>query len=137
MKFDLIDRVLETAPTRIVAIKHVSSAEEYLQDHFPSFPVLPGVMMLEALVQAARKLIETNHQPDHRLVLGQVRALKYGAFVRPGSTLRVEVDIQGRDESARTWDCKGTATLIDPQQAPGTSQTAVSGRFTLRPVNAQ
>lgn len=137
MKFDLIDRVLETSPARIVAIKHVSSAEEYLQDHFPSFPVLPGVMMLEALVQAARKLIETNHQPDHRLVLGQVRALKYGAFVRPGSTLRIEVDIQGRDEAASTWDCKGTATLIDPQQSAGTSQTAVSGRFMLRPVNVQ
>jgi 3-hydroxyacyl-[acyl-carrier-protein] dehydratase len=134
MKFDLVDRVLEASPDRIVTLKHVSSAEEYLQDHFPSFPVLPGVMMLESLVQAARRMVEPRCEPAQRVVLGQVRALKYGAFVRPGSTLRIEVDLLSHDPAAGTWDCKGTATLIDPQAAPGQSQTAVSGRFMLRPL---
>src|SRR5436853_5965564 len=53
MKFNLLDKILELSDTRIVATKHVSLAEEYLADHFPSFPVLQGVLMLEALTQAA------------------------------------------------------------------------------------
>ena len=56
MRFDLIDRVLECETDRIVAAKNVTMAEEYLGDHFPGFAVLPGVFMLETMVQAARSL---------------------------------------------------------------------------------
>ena len=56
MHFCLVDRILERSDDRIVTIKLVSNAEEYLRDHFPGFPVLPGVMMLEAMVQAGRAL---------------------------------------------------------------------------------
>ena len=48
MKFNLIDKVESLSADKIVAVKYVSLAEEYLADHFPTFPVLPGVMMLEA-----------------------------------------------------------------------------------------
>ena len=58
MRFQLIDRVLEREPDRLVATKCVTNAEEYLADHFPGFPVLPGVLMLEALVQAGRILLQ-------------------------------------------------------------------------------
>ena len=54
MQFTLIDNVLEQSQDRIRAVKQVSAAEEYLADHFPGFPILPGVMMIEVLVQAAR-----------------------------------------------------------------------------------
>ncbi|MHC4383289.1 MAG: hotdog family protein [Planctomycetota bacterium] len=57
MKFNLLDTILDQSPDRIVAIKHVSLAEEYLADHFPTFPVLPGVMMVETMVQAARRML--------------------------------------------------------------------------------
>lgn len=130
MRFDLVDRVLEISDTRIVTLKQISGAEEYLQDHFPSFPVLPGVMMLEAMVQAARRLCEA---PGTRLALGQVRALKYGRFVRPGFVLRVEVNLQGKDNGE--FDLKGEGRLCDPAAAPGAEMpVAVSGRFVLRPV---
>ena len=53
MRFTLIDRIVELEQgARITAVKSVSLAEEYLRDHFPRFPVLPGVMMLEAMTQA-------------------------------------------------------------------------------------
>src|ERR1051325_6749998 len=91
MHFDLVDRVLEQSSDRIVTLKHITAAEEYLQDHFPTFPVLPGVMMLEAMVQAGRRMLQDKSKKP--LVLGRVRALKYGRFVKPGSTLRVEVTL--------------------------------------------
>ena len=132
MHFDLVDRVLELTPERIVTLKQVSMAEEYLQDHFATFPVLPGVMMLEAMVQAGRRLVESRE--DGRglrmpLVLGKVRALKYGRFVKPGAALRVEVTLGKKLEGE--WDLRGEATVIEPG-AVGEAPTAVSGRFILR-----
>lgn len=133
MHFSLLDRVLELSPQRVVTLKHVSSAEEYLQDHFPTFPVLPGVMMLECLVHAARHLAVTQYQADPRLALGQVRALKYGNFVAPGSSLRIEVELHKQLEGGQ-FEFKGQAFLLDPQRSDGDTPTAVSGRFMLRPV---
>jgi len=127
MRFRLIDQVLERGPASLVAIKSVTLAEEYLADHFPGFPVLPGVFMVEAMVQAARELL----QPERpRFVLGGVRALRYGSFVRPGDTLRVEVSVD-RELDAAAVLLKGSGTVLRPD---GTSDTAVSGRFTMRPV---
>jgi 3-hydroxyacyl-[acyl-carrier-protein] dehydratase len=134
MHFSLVDRVLEASPDRIVTLKLVTCAEEYLRDHFPTFPVLPGVLMIEALTQAARELLR-RRGIAHRLVLGGVRAVKYGAFVRPGATLRVEVQIAQTPSPDGAWDCRGHAVLLDPQAPPDLDPPqAVSGRFTMRPV---
>ena len=58
MRFTLIDRILTLEPGRsITAIKNVSLAEEYLADHFPGFPVLPGVLMIAAMVPAVSWLL--------------------------------------------------------------------------------
>jgi 3-hydroxyacyl-[acyl-carrier-protein] dehydratase len=140
MHFNLVDRVLDCTPERIVTVKQVSAAEEYLQDHFPGFPVLPGVMMLEAMVQAGRLLAEHRGGPA-RLVLGQVRALKYGRFVRPGEVLRVQVE-WGKELPDGAIDLKGEGRVlpalagergaVNVDEAP----VAVSGRMVLRPVRA-
>lgn len=135
MHFDLVDRVIEHSGQRLVSVKQVSAAEEYLQDHFAGFPVLPGVMMLEAMVQAGRRLLELSETPGaSRLVLGGVRALKYGRFVRPGEVLRVEVVLGKSGEGA--YEFKGEGVVLTsgrPEPADG-PPTAVSGRFTLRPM---
>jgi 3-hydroxyacyl-[acyl-carrier-protein] dehydratase len=131
MKFDLVDMIVERSPDRIVAIKHVSLAEEYLADHFPTFPVLPGVMMVETLVQAARHMLAD--RGDRRLVLGEVRALKFGSFVRPGEALEVEVTVSKvLDDGA--VQCRGTGRVRRHGQEPDKGETAVSGRFTMRPI---
>jgi 3-hydroxyacyl-[acyl-carrier-protein] dehydratase len=133
--FDLVDAVLEQTADRIVTVKQVTAAEEYLQDHFATFPVLPGVLMLEAMVQAGRRLVGARMAADAPpLVLGTVRALKYGRFVKPGSSLRVEVSLLKALEGG-AFDLKGEAVVVSHADAPGTEPpTAVSGRFTLRPV---
>lgn len=130
MHFTLVDRVLEYSPTRIVTIKNVSAAEEYLQDHFPTFPVLPGVLMLEAMVQAARALTDREHPRAGLLVLGGVRALKYGRFVRPGASLRVIAELR-KSTPDNTFDFDGEVVLLEPDGSD--SGTAASGRFSLRP----
>jgi len=93
MKFTLVDQVLELVPhERIVAVKSVSRAEEYLADHFPTFPVLPGVLMLETLVEAARWLTWVGEDFAHSLILlREAKNVTYKSFVAPGETLRVEV----------------------------------------------
>lgn len=133
MRFDLVDAVLEQTPDAIVTIKHVSGAEEYLQDHFAGFPVLPGVMMLEAMVQAGRRLIEADHAPsDPPLVLGTVRGLKYGRFVPPGCSLVVRAE-RGKTGDDGTYEIKATAEVREPDGTMS-EQKAASGRLTLRPV---
>jgi 3-hydroxymyristoyl/3-hydroxydecanoyl-(acyl carrier protein) dehydratase len=135
MYFSLVDRVLECSEERVVTLKLVTQAEEYLQDHFPTFPVLPGVLMLESLVQAGRVLAShrAGGEPS-RLVLGRVRALKYGRFVQPGATLRVEVNLRKQLEGG-VLDMDGKAFLHEPNAAANTeAPVAVSGRFELRPI---
>jgi len=126
MKFFLIDRVIEQTNDRIVAIKALTSAEEYLDDHFPGFPVMPGVMMLETLVQAARRLMREIDGPTAPgpLVVSLARNIRYAAMVRPGQTLRVEVTLRKRHDDG-TLDFQGTGTVND--------EVAVQGRFTLAP----
>ena len=132
MRFDLVDRVLDASTEAATTIKAVSAAEEYLQDHFPSFPVLPGVLMLEAMVQAAR-LVAKERGQTLPMTIGEVRGLKYNRFVPPGCSLRVEVKLTGTDDETGSLSFRGSADLIDPEQ-PGDLQTAATGRFTLRPV---
>jgi 3-hydroxyacyl-[acyl-carrier-protein] dehydratase len=122
VRFELIDQVLERQPQRLVAVKNVSAAEEYLADHFPGFPVLPGVLMLEALVQAARQLAQPQPGPQP-LVLAEVRNVRYGNMVRPGQCLKVEVELRGHDQ--RGFDFAGVGHV--------NGQVAVQGRFRLAP----
>src|SRR3990172_8464823 len=99
MRFSLVDRIISLEKGRtITAVKNVSLAEEYLQDHFPGFPVLPGVMMVEALVQASAWLLR--HSEDFRfstILLKQAKALKFNNFVTPGKTLTVTSTVHKMD----------------------------------------
>jgi len=127
LRFVLVDRVLERSAKKLTAVKNVSHAEEYLGDHFPDFAVLPGVMMLEALVQAARLLVRGNDQDDPRqaaLVIREVRNVRYGNMVRPGESLQLEVTLGKQGEAGYEFTGIGTVN----------GQVAVQGKFTLSPL---
>ena len=127
MQFILIDRILELEPgKRVVAVKNLTLAEEYLADHFPGFPVLPGVLMLEAIAQAAAWLIRITDDYAHSMVvLKSVRALKYGSFVTPGCQLLIHAEVSKQTERETELRARGT---VD-------GATAVSGRITMERYN--
>ena len=109
MKFNLLDKIESLGDGRILASKQVSLAEEYLADHFPTFPVLPGVLMLEALAQAAGWLL---HQKRNfacsMAVLREARNVKYGQFVAPGNALKVEVELIKLTDGGGTFKAAGS-----------------------------
>ncbi|GIX03599.1 MAG: beta-hydroxyacyl-ACP dehydratase [Planctomycetaceae bacterium] len=127
MRFYLIDRVLELTPERsITAIKNLTLAEEYLADHFPGFPVLPGVLMLETMVQAGAWLIKVSREFEPSLVLlREAKALKFNSFVSPGKTLMVQLQVKKQQD--RIWELQGTGTID--------GSSAVSARLSLEAFN--
>src|SRR3954447_10334666 len=127
MRFVLIDRIVECEPGQsLVAVKNLSLAEEYLSDHFPGFPVMPGVLMLEALTQAGASLLRDMEDFAHSIiVLKQAKTIKYGSFVEQGRQLELKVNLISHDD--RNAAFKG-AGVIDGQEM-------VKGRITLMRYN--
>ncbi|MCG8587528.1 MAG: beta-hydroxyacyl-ACP dehydratase [Pirellulales bacterium] len=109
MRFSLIDRILELEPNKhIRAVKTVALSEEYLADHFPKFPVLPGVMMIEAMTQTAAWLIRKSEDFANSVVmLKEARNVRYASFVEPGHTLTVTAEIVKQDERLTTFKANG------------------------------
>lgn len=127
MRFSLVDRITSLVPGEsVAAVKNLSLAEEYLADHFPGFPVMPGVMMVESLVQAGAWLMRATEDFRYSTVLlKQARAVRFNNFVTPGKTLEVALSVHERGE--REWVLKANGTV------DGTS--AVNARLTLEQFN--
>jgi 3-hydroxyacyl-[acyl-carrier-protein] dehydratase len=127
MRFLLIDRITELTPkTSISAVKNLSLAEEYLADHFPGFPVMPGVLMLEALVQAGAWLMRVSDEfAQSTILLKESKAVRYNNFVSPGKTLCLQMTVRKIDGAV--WEFQGAGTV------DGTS--AVSARLVLEGFN--
>jgi 3-hydroxyacyl-[acyl-carrier-protein] dehydratase len=118
VKFNLIDKVESLTEQRIVGVKYVSLAEEYLADHFPTFPVLPGVMMLEAITQAAGWLLHHRRGFEKSIaVLREARNVKYGQFVAPGNFLRVDVEFTKDTEAGASFKAAGSVGDAQALQA--------------------
>ena len=111
----LVDGVVEHEPgTRLVAVKNVTVNEEFFQGHFPGTPLMPGVLMIEALVQAASVLLlEQDGQPSAtRAVLRGVNRARFRRQVVPGDRLRLEVSIRRR---RRRLAVIAAVALVDAQ----------------------
>lgn len=127
MRFTLLDRIVALEPgVKITAVKNLTLAEEYLADHFPGFPVMPGVLMLEAMTEAGAWLIRKSEDFAHSMiVLGEAGNVKYGQFVEPGQTLVVSAEITDQTENETKIKARGT---VD-------DRLTLAGRLTLRRYN--
>ena len=110
MKFCLVDRITElSVGESISTIKNVSLAEEYLQDHFPGFSVLPGVLMVEAMVQSCAWLSRvTDEFAFSTLLLKQAKAVKFNNFLKPGQTLKITATLKKNDADTASFVAAGT-----------------------------
>jgi beta-hydroxyacyl-ACP dehydratase FabZ len=109
--FLLVDRIVELEAERIVGIKNVTHNEPFFTGHFPDFPVMPGVLIVEAMAQTAGVLVlKTVPDRDRKLVL--LVAIENARFRRPvvpGDTLRMEMKVLKRKASVAKM--AGVATV--------------------------
>lgn len=97
----LVDSILELEEERIVGIKNVSVNEPFFIGHFPDFPVMPGVLIVEAMAQVAGVLV-LSHIPDRKnklVLLASIEQAKFRRPVRPGDQLRIEMKVTRRKAS--------------------------------------
>src|SRR5579864_2420907 len=104
MRFNLIDRILEVRPGQAIkAAKNLTLGEEYLADHFPTFPVMPGVLMLQVLVEAGAWLLRATDDFSHSIiVLREAKGVKYGSFMEPGRQMTINMELIARDNGMAT-----------------------------------
>jgi len=121
--FLMIDRVLEFEPQkRIVAIKNVTMNEPFFQGHFPNYPIMPGVLVVEAMAQAGALIMlsEITDRESKLAVFTGIEKAKFRRPVTPGDQIRFEVEvlsfrsragrIQGRATVEGKLACEATLT---------------------------
>ena len=127
MRFILIDKIVSLKTGKeIKAVKSVSLAEEYLADHFPTFPVLPGVLLLEGLIESASWLVREAENFAHSMILlEEARNVKYKSFLAPGAQVEYTVEARTIEENVSSFSGFGLSG----------GERIVEARFGLRHFN--
>ncbi len=126
--FLMVDGVTEVGPERILAFKNISFNEPHFAGHFPGLPVMPGVLIVEALAQAGAILANQcgSFDPEKQLVYFMgIDSAKFRRPVRPGD--RLELDVEPLRKGSSVWKMKGTARVGE--------QVVASAEFTATIAN--
>src|SRR3989475_4710834 len=119
--FLMIDRVIDiTRKQRIVAIKNVTINEPFFAGHFPNLPIMPGVLIVEAIAQAGGALLltEVEDRADKLMVFTGIERARFRRPVVPGDQLRIEVDVKAW--RGKTVSIEGIAYVGDKRAAEAT-----------------
>jgi len=108
--FLLVDRIIEMEPDRVVGIKNVTYNEPFFTGHFPDFPVMPGVLIVEAMAQTAGVQVLSSMPDRHSklVLLVAIESARFRRPVRPGDTLRMEMAVIKRKSSVAKFAGKAT-----------------------------
>ena len=99
MRCLLIDKIISYEKgKRITGIKNVTMSENFLQDHFPGFPVMPGMLQLEAVLQLASWLMFVTTDFTRKLNLVSIKSIKFKEFIVPGDQICLDLDLASYDD---------------------------------------
>jgi len=135
--FLMIDRVIEiTRKERIVAIKNVTINEPFFAGHFPNLPIMPGVLIVEAIAQAGGALLltEVEDRADKLMVFTGIERARFRRPVLPGDQLRIEVEVKAWRVSAVRME--GKVFVGDKRVAEATVTCQLVDRSRTRPEAA-
>ena len=132
MRFRQLDKITELVlGERIVAVRQVRADEDYLRDHFPLFPVMPGVLMLEALFQASCWLVRATEEFENSvLLLKEARNVKFADFMEPNQTLVITAEImkmESKTVSIKAIGTKGDTVAVSARLVIGKSKMQSNG----------
>lgn len=106
MRFILVDKILDLEPgKRITASKVLPASEELFQDHFPGFPVVPGVILTEMMAQAAGRCLDAEGVHPGRAMLGKINAASFREWVKPDQEILLHATITQNRPTYATAEC--------------------------------
>lgn len=134
--FLLVDRVVELEEDRIVGVKCVTANEPFFEGHFPDFPVMPGVLIVEAMAQTAGILVLRcfEDRASKRVLLASVKEARFRKPVVPGDVLRLEMTVVKRKASVAIMN--GVATVDGVVVAQAEMMCALQDKDALPPAQA-
>jgi 3-hydroxyacyl-[acyl-carrier-protein] dehydratase len=118
MRFLLVDRIISLTPGQSVrAARAVPLDEDYFEDHFPGFPVVPGVLLTESMGQAAAKCLDAERRSRGKAMLARILSASFRQWVRPGDELQLSATIVSNEERFATAECRAEVSERTVAQA--------------------
>jgi 3-hydroxyacyl-[acyl-carrier-protein] dehydratase len=107
VRFILVDRIVSLVPGEsVVAARAIRPDDDYFRDHFPGFPVVPGVLLVEMMAQTAGKCLDAERRHRGKAMLAKILSASFRSWVRPGDDTLIAAAVTANDERYATADCK-------------------------------
>ena len=109
MRFVLVDRIIALQPgVSVEALRRIPDDEDYFQDHFPGFPVVPGVLLTEMMGQAAAKALDVERKPRGKAMLAKILSASFRRWVRPGDEVELRAQLSSNNDRYAQAECQAS-----------------------------